>query len=100
MLIYNVTVGVDKDIEAEWVHWMKTEHIPDVLLTKKFATARLYKVMTAEEGDSVSYACQYFANSIGDVQAYLDEFAPALREEGQKKFGNKQAAFRTLLQEV
>ena len=33
MIIYNVTVGVDKSIEADWLAWMKEVHIPDVIKT-------------------------------------------------------------------
>ena len=43
MIIYNVTVSlVDQTIHEEWLNWMKTKHIPDVMntgcfLSNKFA---------------------------------------------------------------
>lgn len=100
MLIYNVTVGVDKRIEQEWLVWMREIHIPDVLRTGMFTGHRMYKVLTTEDEDTVSYAVQYSAVSLNEIDRYLEEFAPALREDGKKKFGDQQAAFRTLLQEV
>jgi hypothetical protein len=100
MLIYNVTVGVDKTIEKEWLLWMKETHIPDVMNTGMFVTNKIYKIVGVEEGEAVSYAIQYHAASLNEVNQYLQEFAPRLREEGPKKFGDKQAAFRTLLEEV
>jgi len=100
MLIYNVTVGVDKSIEQEWLAWMKEVHIPDVMNTGMFVGNKIYKVVGVEEGESVSYAIQYAALSIAEINQYLIEFAPLLREEGPKKFGDKQAAFRTLLEEM
>jgi Domain of unknown function (DUF4286) len=100
MLIYNVTVGVDKAIEQEWLTWMKETHIPDVMKTGMFVSHRMYKVVGVEETESISYAIQYSARSINEINQYLEEFAPKLREEGPKKFGDKQAAFRTLLEEV
>ncbi|MBS1544888.1 MAG: DUF4286 family protein [Bacteroidetes bacterium] len=99
MLIYNVTSGVDKDIEQEWLAWMKETHIPEVMKTQMFVSFRIYKVLSAEE-DSISYAVQYAARSLDQLEAYLDQFAPKLREDVQKKFGSKVVSFRTLLQEV
>jgi hypothetical protein len=100
MLIYNVTVGVDKAVESEWVVWMKEVHIPDVMATNMFVSYKMYKVLSADEGDSISYAVQYMAKSINEIDVYLDKFAPALRDEVKKKFGDQQASFRTLLEEV
>lgn len=100
MLIYNVTTGVDKHIEQEWVIWMKEVHIPDVMKTQMFVSSRMYRVLTASEDGTVSYATQYQAKSISQIEEYLDKHAPALREEAKKKFGDKAVSFRTLLEEV
>jgi len=100
MLIYNVTTGVDKKIEQEWLVWMKEVHIPDVMKTKMFLGYRMYRVLTAAEDETVSYAIQYQAKSITQIEGYLDKFAPALREDVKKKFGDKAVSFRTLLEEV
>lgn len=100
MLIYNVTTGIDRKIEQEWLIWMKEIHIPDVMATRMFVGYKMYKVLTTDDEDSVSYAVQYSAKSLNEVEIYLDKFAPALREEVKKKFGDQQVSFRTLLQEV
>ena len=100
MLIYNVTTGVDKRIELEWLLWMKEEHIPDVMATKMFISHKFYKILTTDNEESVSYAVQYSAKSLNEVERYLDEFAPALRETVSRKFGEGAVSFRTLLEEV
>ncbi len=100
MLIYNVTVGIDKRIEQEWLLWMKEVHVPDVMRTNMFTGHKMYKILTTEDEESVSYAIQYSATSLNEIERYLEEFAPALREDVKKKFGDQQASFRTLLQEV
>ena len=100
MLIYNVTTGVDKKIEQEWLVWMKEVHIPDVMKTHMFLGYRMYKVLTAAEDETVSYAIQYQAKSINQVEHYLEKFAPSLREEVKKKFGDKVVSFRTLLEDI
>jgi hypothetical protein len=99
MLLYNVTIGLDKDMEQEWVQWMKVTHIPDVLKTGMFTSAKMYKVLHDQEDNSVSYSVQYFARSIENVQQYLDVFAHRLREEQRQRFPNN-VAFRTLLEEI
>ena len=100
MLLYNVTVGVDKDIEEEWLHYMREKHIKDVLSTGLFVEYKMYKVLHDQEDGSISYSVQYFARTIEDIQRYLETFAPALIEEHRKKFHNRHVAFRTLLEEV
>jgi len=99
MIIYNVTVGLDQSIEKEWLVWMKTVHIPNVMRTGKFVSQRVLKVLTHDDPASVSYAIQYTASTIELLQQYLDLHAPALRQEVQDKFGDKQIAYRTILEE-
>jgi hypothetical protein len=100
MLLYNVTVGIDTDIEMEWLHWMKTKHIPDVLNTSLFVDYKIYKVLHDNNDGTISYSVQYFSDSLEKVVQYLEVFAPALVEEHRQKFSNKHVAFQTLLEEV
>jgi len=100
MFLYNVTVGIDADIEQEWVLWMKMTHIPDVLRTGLFVDYKFYKVLHDNGDGSISYSVQYFATSLDNVVLYLEKFAPALVEEHRQKFRDKHVAFQTLLEEV
>lgn len=100
MFLYNVTVGIEPSVEKEWLQWMKTEHMLDVLNTGMFKTAKIYKVLHESEDGTISYSTQYFAESLDHVEKYLEQFAPALREEANKRFAGKHIAFRTLLEEV
>ena len=100
MVLYNVTVGIDQTIEAEWVPWIKEVHIPAVLDTGLFLNAKIYKVLHDNADGSISYSVQYFANSIAEIQQYLEEHAPRLVEAHKQKFRDKHVAFRTVLEEV
>ena len=100
MLLYNVTVGIDKECEAEWLQYMRESHIKSVLDTGLFVSHKLYKILHDQDEGTISYSIQYFAKTIEDVQQYLETFAPALIEEHRKKFHNRHVAFRTLLEEV
>jgi hypothetical protein len=100
MFLYNVTVGIDKDVEQEWIKWVKHEHIPKVMDTGMFLTNKIYKVLHDQEEGTVSYSIQYFAETIHHVTIYFEKFAPALQEEHRARFRDKHVAFMTLLEEI
>jgi len=98
MIIYNVTVNVDKTITKEWLEWIK-EHIPQVLATGKFKEAKLTKVLV-EDDKADTYSIQYRAHSREALNAYYTEDAERLRSDGLKRFADKLLAFRTELEIV
>ena len=100
MLIYNVTVSVNKTIETDWVQWMKDVHIPHVLNTGLFTGHQFYKVLSHDDPSTSSFFTMYFVSALDNFVKYLNDFAPALRQEVDKRFGGQYAAFRTLLEEV
>ncbi|MEM9325956.1 MAG: DUF4286 family protein [Bacteroidota bacterium] len=101
MLVYNVTVNIDPDVEEEWKVWMKDVHIPEVLATNRFNGSKFLKLLTeSPEATGATYAIQYFAATIDDVEQYLNHDAAALQKDHTDKFGSKFVAFRTLLEEV
>jgi len=65
-----------------------------------FVNYKIYKVISQESEDSVSYSIQYFAESIEKIETYLNDHAPALISDHLNKFKDRHAAFRTLLQEI
>lgn len=97
MIIYNVTINIDDSVHEEWLEWMMEEHIPQVMETGKFFKAKIVKVLLVEETGS-TYSVQYFAEDKEKLNEYYKEHAPALREEGLKRFGDKMLAFRTELE--
>lgn len=95
-----MTVGIDPEIEKEWIQWIKLKHIPDVLKTGLFLDAKMYKVLHDADDGTISYSIQYFAKSINEVTQYLQNFAPAIVEQHRQRFLNKHVAFQTLLEEL
>jgi hypothetical protein len=100
MILYNVTIGIDKEIEREWVRWMKEKHIPDMLRTGVFSGHRFYKVLSHDDEASSSYCIQYFATSIIEFNHFLQTVAPQLVEEHRERFKDRHVVFNTLLEEV
>lgn len=100
MILYNVTYGIDKDIEAEWVTWMKEIHIPAVVNAGTFVGHKFYKVLTHEEDGSSSYCVQYFVPTIEHFNRYLENFANLFIEEHRQRYKDRHVAFNTLLEEI
>lgn len=99
MIIYNVTLNVQEDIHDDWLKWMKEEHIPDMLDTKKFTKALMTKVMVQEPMGGITYSVQYTAESKEMLERYYEENAEELRSKS-KPFEGKFVAFRTELEVI
>ena len=98
MIIYNVTLNIDKSIHKEWLKWIK-EHIPLVLATGKFTEAKLTKVLV-EDDETETYSVQYRAHSREALIAYYTEHAENLKQDGLKRFADKMLSFRTELEVI
>tara|TARA_B100001059_G_scaffold222848_1_gene247228 strand:+ start:5368 stop:5688 length:321 start_codon:yes stop_codon:yes gene_type:complete len=97
MIIYNVTLSLDASIEQEWLAWMKSKHIPDVMATASFRECKLSRLLGEEQGGK-AYSVMYVAFSQDHLDRYQSIHAPALQEEHTLRFQGKFAAFRTELQ--
>ncbi len=100
MIVYNVTINIDSEVEAEWLRWMKSVHIPDVMATNCFENTGMLKMMYEQEAQGITYAIQYTAKSIQMIEQYQKEFATALQADHSARYKDKFVAFRTLLEEV
>ena len=98
MIIYNVTTNIHESVHDQWMIWMQHKHIPEILATGKFSSARMVRVLIEEEMGGVTYSVQYITDSKETLEKYYQEDAPAFREEGVKLFGDKMLAFRTELE--
>lgn len=96
MILYNVTVSINPEIEAEWTAYMRQKHIPEVMQTGCFLESRFCRVHGEEEG-GVTYATTYLAASQEIYDEYIAKHAASLRDEFNAKWAGKFAAFRTLL---
>lgn len=96
MILYNVTVSIDPSISEEWVEWMRSKHIPDVMATGCFIESRISRVHGEEEG-GFTYAITYLATSQEKMDEYQQKHAPVLQQEHSQKYIGKFAAFRTIL---
>lgn len=96
MILYNVTVSIDPAISEEWLEWMRSKHIPDVMATGCFVESRLSRVHGEEEG-GVTYSVMYLSLSQEKIDEYREIHAPALQKDHSERYSGRFAAFRTLL---
>ena len=100
MILYNVIVTIDESIHEEWLEWMMTHHIPRVIDTKCFKDSKVYRVLSPEPDDGVSYTIQYFCENLEDYERYQIEFAALLQSEHKEKYGGKFTAYRSVLEKI
>ena len=100
MFVYNVTIKVANKISADWLEWLKEEHIPDVMATGCFQEFTLLKLLEVDESEGPTYAVQYKAESKAAYNQYIEKYASALRQKSFDKWGDSFIAFRTVMQIV
>lgn len=98
MYIYNVTVNIEEPYADEWLAWMKSTHVPDVLKTGLFTDSKIVRVLADEDSGGITYSIQYYFKTMDDFNLYDQEYAPALRAEHAERYKDKFVAFRTLLE--
>lgn len=99
MVVYNVTVSIDDDVHEDWLQWMKSKHIPDVMKTGYFEDCRMLKLLNEmPNSEGTTYAIQYTSKSMETIEEYQKNAASALQKEHTERYSGKFGAFRTYLQ--
>ena len=99
MIIYNVTVSVEESITQDWLDWMKSEHIPEVMACGIFVKAQINKVITQDDSNN-TFAIAYTCKNINILHQYQNKFSVALQEKHIKRYGDKTVAFRTIMEVI
>ncbi|HYC40561.1 MAG TPA: DUF4286 family protein [Chitinophagaceae bacterium] len=100
MVVYNITLRIEPEIEAEWLQWQRQEHIPEVLATGKFTGYRFFRLLDRPAEEGLTFVVQYFADSMSAYEDYIRNYAPGLRQKAFDKWGEQFVAFRTVMEEV
>ena len=100
MILYNVTINIDNEVAEEWLEWMQTVHIPEVMATTYFIKNQIARLLNEEDNGGTTYAVQYIARNMEDYEEYERDFAPELQAKHTERYQGKFVAFRTLLEIV
>lgn len=95
MITYEVKVSIDPSQETEWLNWMKTAHVPDVIAT---GLVRSFQILKPQEELTHTYLFHYHFASQADFEAYQQNFGPQLRDDHHQKYGDKVEASRQIYQ--
>jgi len=100
MYIYNVTTHVAHSIKEAWIDWMEKKHIPEIMEKGCFSKYQLCKLLETDESEGLTYTVQFYAESKALYNRYIENYAPALREEAFRSWGDKIIGFRSLMEIV
>jgi hypothetical protein len=99
MILYNVTSSIEPAAAEDWLDYMRSTHMPEVMETGFFIKSQLCRLLNEEEG-GITYAAQYYCLSLEQLEEYQAICAPALRADMEKHFAGKYVSFRTVLEVV
>ena len=100
MIIYNITTKVHHSIEAEWLQWLKTVHIKEVMESNCFTEYKIVKLLDIDETDGPTFAVQFFTESKAFYNRYVETYASLMRKKAMDKWGDKFIAFRSVMKVV
>ncbi|HSN16792.1 MAG TPA: DUF4286 family protein [Gammaproteobacteria bacterium] len=91
-LVYEVTLDIQADAAAEFDAWLK-DHVRHMLALPGFHDARILKPEGPAAGTE-RRVVQYTLGSRAELDQYLAEHAPRMREDGVRRFGDKMKTSR------
>ncbi|SDM54593.1 protein of unknown function [Daejeonella rubra] len=96
MILYNVTIILDDEIHNEWLNWIKTKQIPDVMNTGCFVSNRMLKVVDSPN-EGVTYCIQYISDSLEKLNEFRQIHERLIQASTPEQFNNKLVAFQTVM---
>lgn len=97
MILYNVTIILDEQIHANWLKWLKNEHLKEIMSTGFFISYRVLKVLDSPN-EGLTYCVQYIADSVEKYNEYLQIHPNQLQTNVPAEFLNKFVVFSTLME--
>lgn len=99
-LIYLVHVDVKKEVAERYREWL-LPHISEVLESPGFLRAELDEDLEVEGAkDTTAFRIRYLVRSREELELYFRERAPALREDGLRRFPDQFVARREVWQKT
>jgi hypothetical protein len=100
MILYNTTYSVANEVEREWLHWMKTNHIPTILATGLPAGHKMLRLLTELDNGGTTFSVQLDFNAMEDYFTYQSLHADTMQQRIHDRFANQFVSFDTLLEDA
>lgn len=86
MIIYSVSIAIDKTVEPMWLDYMTKEHIDDVMKTGHFQKVDFRRVVEPKEASRSHYSIEYYCETMAHLEAYQAQDAARLQADHTAKF--------------
>jgi hypothetical protein len=100
MVLFSLTVNIDKEIENEWLDWMKQSFIPSLWLTGFFQEKRFLKLLNEEENGGCTYSLQLTLDKLETFQHFENNHLEDFRKMLYGKYSGRLVDFYTILEKV
>lgn len=100
MYIINTTFVADRTLLDELHVWLTEIYLPEITTTGTFVSHRLARVITNQDPETVSIACEVTVDSISAGAAAHSAVLDKLSTEIKKLWGDKVLYFTTVLREM
>ena len=98
LICYEVNLEIDAAIEADYRIWLRA-HIEEMLALPGFVSAQWFDVLEpTPAAGRIALCVQYFLRDAQALQAYFDQHAARMREDGVARFGDRFSASRRVLE--
>lgn len=96
MFVYNITLNMDPDTEAEGLSWIKSDFIPRVMQDGLFHEFQLCKLRFADQ-DTPAYAVQFYCSDDSEKEHLLHPGQSRYLDWVADRFGLRMMTFATVL---
>ena len=101
MILYSITINIEKSVHDQWFEWMKSTYVPGIMKTGFFIENKILKLLTEEDANTgITYSFQYYLKDLETLEQFQIEAEPAFTEALYKKYRNQFVEFTTILEVI
>lgn len=100
MIVYSVHITLELDSVQEWLDYMLSKHIKDVISTSCFVGYEMLKEIDLTNSEKAKFRIDYYAKDESKMNEYLENHANQLRNDVLEHFGDKFLADRHIYNSI
>jgi uncharacterized protein len=93
-VMYEVRVRVDRGIAGEWLAWMESVHIPEIMATGCFRRCTVQRAPDDIDDGREPFLLEYLARSPEAYERYRTAHAPSIQQAHAERYAGRFAATR------
>jgi hypothetical protein len=100
MLIHNITYNIEKELENDFLDWIKNVHVQNVMITGFPKSFKIMRLLTEIDNGGATFSVQYKFDSIEGFEVFENEYFDDLNAAVDKRYRGKYVFFPSLLEEL